>query len=216
MSELSRHNMIEQQIRTWEVLDNRVLALYAEDTLQRESFIAQEDKKPFAYADMMLPIGEGQVMLEPKLEARMLQALAPDPQEKILHIGCGSGYFAALLSRLAEQVTSMEIRPALARAAEARLGGFPNIRVVCADGAHGLPTDAPYDTLVFTAALPHLPPSLAEQLNEGGKLLAVIGSAPAMTLKLFRKQYGALHVQHDILETHLPLLDNLPPPAFSF
>lgn len=208
--------MIEQQIRTWEVLDERVLALYADDTLQRESFIAEADKKPFAYADMMLPIGEGQVMLEPKLEARMLQTLAPDPREKILHIGCGSGYFAALLGRLAAQVISVENRPALASAAEARLGGFSNIRVVCADGAAGLPAEAPYDTIVFTAALPHLPPALEGQINEGGKLLAVIGSAPAMTLRLYRKQHGLLHVQQDILETHLPLLDNTSAPAFSF
>lgn len=202
--------MIAQQIRTWEVLDARVLALYAEAALQREDFIADAEKKPFAYADMALPIAAGQVMLEPKLEARMLQALAPTAEETILHIGGGSGYFAALLGHLAQRVVSVELHAALAEAAQARLRPFANVSVVCADGAHGLPQSAPYDAIVFTASVPRLSPQLPAQLRENGRVLAVIGKPPAMKLQLLRRDGDTLRVQRDILETNIPPLENAP------
>ena len=211
MLDITRHNMIEQQLRTWEVLDSDVLALYADDTLRREDFIDAEDKKSLAYADLALPLAEGQFMLEPKLEARMLQCLAPRRQEKILHIGTGSGFFAALLGRLAAQVISVEIRPSLAAAAAARLASVPTVLPVTGDGAGGWPAQAPYDAIVFTGALPRLPAGLAAQLADGGRVLAVIGSAPVMTLHLFVKDSnGVLACRQHILETVIPLLDNTP------
>lgn len=219
MSDITRHNMIEQQLRTWEVLDSDVLSLYADDTLRRDNFIAAPEKKALAYADMALPIEEGQCMLEPKLEARLLQSLAPQRREKILHIGSGSGFFAALLGRLAAQVISVEIRPQLAETAAARLAPVsPAVTVVTGDGARGWPAQAPYNAIVFTAALPHLPAELSAQLAAGGRVLAVIGSAPAMTLQLFVKDSnGVLYCRQSILETVIPPLDNAAAAAaFSF
>lgn len=218
MSDAARHNMIEQQIRTWDVLDDAVLALYADDTLRREDFIADPGKKALAYADLALPIAHGQAMLEPKQEARMLQALRPTARETILHIGCGSGFFAALLGRLARQVVSVESRPALAQAAAARLAAAaPNVAVVTGDGAGGWPDRAPYDAIVYTAGLAALPPQLAAQLKDGGRLLAFVGEFPVMSLQLLQKQNGELCLQRAILEAMLPMLDNAPAAeTFSF
>lgn len=258
MQDTARHNMIEQQLRTWEVLDSAVLSAYADDALRREDFIAAADKKPYAYADLFLPLGDsssssgddsddssdgnsdsdnegegkdsggdrnsnrgddrdsgGRVMLEPKLEARMLQTLAPQTHENILHIGTGSGFFAALLGRFARRVTTLELDTALADGARARLAHLPygNISVINADGAQGYADAAPYEAIVYTAALPQMDPlqeSLAAQLTDGGRLLAIVGAAPAMKLRLFKNIGGQLTAHRDILETCIPYLTNAP------
>ncbi len=207
--ELARQNMIEQQIRTWDVLDERVLALYRNDVLLRENFIAT-DKTKLAYADFPLPLAEGQTMLEPKLEARMLQTLALQGNEKVLHIGCGSGYFAALLGQLTSSVISLEIRKTLAKQATKNLAGnyCTNVEVRCLDGITGLPDNAPYDIIVLTGSVPHVNPALFTQLAMNGKLLAIVGNAPAMTLYRYTKIAENSIIKKGILETNISSLDD--------
>ena len=208
-----RANMIEQQIRPWEVLDETVLELYR--TIPREDFVPAP-LRDLAYTDAALPLGFGQSMLEPKLEARMLQALELRPQERVLHVGCGSGFFAALLGNLAAAVETIEIVPELAAAAAERLKKFGNVSVSTGDGAHGVAAEEKFDAIVLTGATPRIAPEFWQNLNDGGRLLAVEGKAPAMTLALVQKRKTGM-LRRDILETCIPLLQNAPaPPAFEF
>ena len=207
-----RHNMIERQIRTWDVLDNRVLSLYTDAHLRREDYIDNEALRTLAYADIAIPIASGQHMLEPKLEARILQVLEPRQDEKILHVGTGSGFFAALLAKLSGKVITTEIFPNLAESATKRLAAIDGIdvEVVNVDAATGLPSHAPYNAIVMTGALPCVPKTLLAQLLPHGRLLAVVGTASSsMHLRLIRK-HGTALLQHDILETSLPPLHNVP------
>lgn len=205
-----RSNMIERQIRTWEVLDERVLQLYYE--IPRDEF-ALGDLCSLAYADTMLPCGEGQFMLEPKLEARMLQELDTRMNERVLHIGTGSGFFCALLSRLCASVVSLEIRPELAKTARQRLRscGARNVEIVTGDGFSGNDGAAPFDAIVLTGSLPLVPASLLERLAPDGRLLAPVGDPPVLALRLL-KRVGNGSVSNDILETWVPALDNAPQP----
>lgn len=208
-------NMIRQQIRTWEVLDESVLRLYEKPALLRERFVADSNKKPLAYADLQLPISESENadgagrarMLEPKLEARFLQALALQPQESVLHIGTGSGFFAALLAHVAKRVVSVEWDASLAKAARTRLHatGIGNVEVIIANGLDGYATAAPYDAIVLTGAVGEVPAVLFEQLASGGRLLAAVGTPPVMPCRLFTKR-GSTILHNDILETCIPLL----------
>ncbi|MBE8158984.1 MAG: protein-L-isoaspartate O-methyltransferase [Betaproteobacteria bacterium] len=208
-----RANMIEQQIRPWDVPDEAVLDLYR--TIPREDFVPAP-LRDLAYADSALPIGFGQTMLEPKLEARMVQALALSPHDAVLHVGCGSGFFAALLGSLAGAVETVEIIPELAAAAAKRLGKFRNITVVSGDGARGV-AGKKFDAVVLTGATPIIAPEFWQNLNDGGRLLAVMGRAPAMTLSLVEKRKKGMLLRRDILETCIPLLQNAPAmPAFEF
>lgn len=206
------HNMIEQQIRTWEVLDEAVLRLYEVPALLRERFVADASKKPLAYADLQLPIGGGsggdsQRMLEPKLEARILQAVAVQKNDVVLHIGTGSGFFAALLAHMAARVVSVEMDGALAAAARSRLQelNLENVEVVTGDGLQGRQAAAPYNIIVLTGSLTEVPQVLFDQLAEGGRLLAVLGEQPVMTCRLFEK-HGQSILHSDILETCIPPL----------
>lgn len=213
----SRFNLVEQQIRTWDVLDERVLDLYYR--VPREDFVADPARRDLAFADAALPIGRGQTMLPPKMEARMLQALDIAGSEKVLHVGCGSGFFAALLSRLAAEVVTVDIFPDLAAAAAKRLAthGGDNIGVRAADAARGYAADAPYDLIALTGSTPILAREFYDQLKTGGKIIAVVGAAPAMTLRLIRKFGDRLFDAEDILETDIPPLINAPAPErFSF
>lgn len=215
MDKQIRINMIEQQIRPWDVLDETVLDLYR--TVLREDFVADPAMRDLAYADVALPLGYGQYMLEPKLEARMLQTLALRGDERVLHIGCGSGFFAALLSRLSAETLTVEIIPELAAAAATRLSSFPNARLIVADGARGLPDEGLFDAVVLTGSTPKIAPELWRNVRDNGKLLAVEGVAPAMTLSLIRKRENDVFVRNDILETCIPLLQNAPAAAgFAF
>ncbi|MDM5147474.1 protein-L-isoaspartate O-methyltransferase [Candidatus Persebacteraceae bacterium Df01] len=209
--------MIEQQIRTWDVLDNAVLSLY--DDIRRADFVAAAALKDLAYADVELPIGHGQFMLEPKLEARMLQTLALHKHEEVLHIGTGSGFFAALLGRLTAKVVSMEIIPELSAAATTRLQshGVNNVTIRTADGACGTLSGELYDAIVLTASTPVISPNFLRQLKNGGRLLAVEGTAPVMTLTLLEKRTSDIVLRKSILETCLPPLQNAPLlPTFTF
>lgn len=185
--EKARFNMIEQQIRPWQVLDPTVLSLLS--LVKREDFVPAA-YKDLAFADLEIPIGAsgnaGQKMLAPKIEARMLQELGVRNTDTVLEIGTGSGYMAALLAAKAEYVYSVEIDPVLAETATSNLqrAGVANVRVEIGDGAQGWPARAPYDAIMISASTPVLPDAILRQLKIGGRLVAIVGEAPAMQVRL--------------------------------
>lgn len=212
----ARRKMLDQQIRPWEVNDERVLDIIARTP--REDY-APAEYRTLAYADMNIPLGHGHVMLAPKLEGRLLQALEVRPQDKVLEIGSGSGYMTALLAGLAGQVYSVEIVPELAQQAKQKLAehGINNVTVEVGDAARGWPAHAPYDAILVTGSLPLLPASLRDQLAPGGRLVVVVGRAPAMeALRIARlDQYN--WSETSLFETVIPPLSNAPePPKFVF
>ena len=181
--EQARYNMIEQQIRPWEVLDQSVLSLLA--IVKREDFVPPACRA-LAFVDTEVPLREGgargQSMFSPKLEARLLQELAVARHEQVLEIGAGSGYMAALLAHKAQQVTTFEIVPELARTAEVNLrrAGVHNARVVEGDGSRGQPEQAPFDVILLSGSVAALPQHLLDQLKVGGRLAAIVGFEPIM------------------------------------
>lgn len=209
--ERARSNMIESQIRTWEVLDQRVL-----DTLsrvKREAYVP-ERYRPLAFADMELPLGHGEVMLAPKLEARMLQELTLKPDDRVLEVGTGSGHMTALLASLAGHVASIELHADLAAAAQAKLTaqGVANTTLAVGDGALGWSRYAPYDAILLTGSVPMLPAQLQAQLRPGGRLLAVVGDAPAMTARLVTCVSEGVCNETGLFETCIAPLHNVPQP----
>ncbi|HLE67556.1 MAG TPA: protein-L-isoaspartate O-methyltransferase [Burkholderiales bacterium] len=214
--EQARHNMVEQQIRTWEVLDQDVLdLLYA---VPREEFVPATYRN-LAFSDMEVPIGEGERMWAPKFEARVLQELAVQRTERVLEVGTGSGYFTALLAHRAAHVYSVEIRPALAEFGRSNVErhGKQNVTLEVGDGARGFPKWAPYDVIVLTGSTPLLPQSLLDSLVPGGRLFAVIGDAPVMTAKIFTCAAPGAFRATEIFETVLvPLVNCAQPPRFRF
>jgi protein-L-isoaspartate(D-aspartate) O-methyltransferase len=214
--EQARTNMVEQQIRTWEVLDQAVLdLLYA---VPREDFVPPP-YRTLAFADMEIPIGEGEKMMAPKLEARIVQEVAPRKSERVLEVGTGSGYLTALLAHRAAHVHSVEIRPALAAFGRANLErhGADNVTLETGDAARGWPTRAPYDVIVLTGSTPVLPKALLEQLSPGGRLFAVVGEGPVMVARLVTcSAPGALR-SVELFDTLLaPLVNAQQPPRFRF
>lgn len=209
--EQARHNMIEQQIRPWEVMDDQVLDLIRRTP--REDFVPPQYRN-LAFTDMMVPLGHGQAMMPPRLEARMLQALAVQPDESVLEIGTGSGYVTALLAQLARHVYSVEIVPELKQAAEQRLAarGLTNVTLDEGDAAAGWPRRGSYDAIAVTGSLPMLVPELAQELNVGGRLFVVVGEAPAMTALLITRLGKDEWAQEDLFETVLPPLQNAAQP----
>ena len=209
--ELARYNMVESQIRTWEVLDQRVL-----DTLfrmKRETYVP-EQWRPLAFVDMEIPLGHGEVMLAPKLEARMLQELTLKESDRVLEIGTGSGYMTALLAALAGQVHSIELHPELSESAGRKLvrDGVRNIKLETGDAARGWERHAPYDAIVLTGSVPLPPVELSAQLKLGGRLLAVVGEPPVMTAHLVTCiSEGALN-DVGLFETCIAPLRNVPQP----
>lgn len=209
--EQARFNMIEQQIRTWEVLDSVVLDLLKE--VPREAFVPKE-YAGLAFADLEIPIGHGQMMLSPKMEGRILQALQIKPTDKVLEIGTGSGYLTSLMAKLAKEVISVELNPALAKVAQQRITahGLTNVTVTVGDAAQGWPAGAPYDVIVFTGSLPVMPEQVQQQLTMGGRMFVVVGEAPVMEATMVQR-IAADSFKHDVLfETCLPSLDNAPQP----
>ena len=181
--EQARSNMVEQQIRTWEVLDQEVLDLLY--VIPREEFVPAQHRA-LAFSDLELPIGEGERMWQPKLEARVLQELALKKTDRVLEAGTGSGYLTALLAHRAAEVCSVEVRPALAAFGRGNLErhGADNVVLEIGDAARGWERRAPYDAIVLTGSTPVLPRAFLEQLNPGGRLFAVVGEAPAMQARL--------------------------------
>ena len=207
----SRDNMIERQIRAGEVLDDRVLALYRQ--IPREDFIPPENRD-LAYCDTALPVGFGQFALEPKQEARMLQEMTLRGNERVLHVGTGSGFFAALLARICAEVVSVEIIPELAESARARIAetGAGNVVVEVGDAAKGWPAAGEVDAVVLTGSVPVVADAFRQQTRPGGCILAVTGELPAMTLRRMDKTAAGQFITRDILETFIPPLQNAPAP----
>ena len=206
----ARFNMVEQQIRTWEVLDQEVLDLLYE--IRREEFLPPASKS-LAFVDMEIPLGYGEVMLAPKLEARMLQELAVRLTDRVLEIGSGSGYMTALLAKRASFVDSVEIVPELNAFAAKNLTahGIENVKLHLGDGAQGWPGSA-YDVIVLTGSTPVLAPTFLSQLNGGGRLLAVIGDAPVMKATLFTAAGKGEVASIELFETSIAPLRNAPQP----
>jgi protein-L-isoaspartate(D-aspartate) O-methyltransferase len=218
--EQARTNMVEQQIRTWEVLDQDVLDLLY--LVPREEFVPQKHRA-LAFSDMEIPIGEGEKMWQPKLEARVLQELAIRKTDRVLEVGTGSGYLTALMSHRAAHVFSVEIKPALAAFGRANLErhGADNLTLEIGDAARGWPSHAPYDVIVLTGSTPILPKSILEELAPGGRLFAVVGEAPAMRARLIVTSPVATAPgtwrSTDLFETVIaPLVNAERPPRFRF
>ena len=184
----ARFNMIEQQIRPWEVLDPNVLALLS--TVRREDF-APLAHKALAFVDMEIPLGSApnQVMLAPRVQARMLQDLAVRKTDKVLDIGTGSGFMAALLGHQAASVLSLEIDPALAAQAQSNLqkAGVTNVTVRQADGSQGAAADGPFDAILLSGSVAEVPAVLLQQLSIGGRLVAIVGDEPMMRTTLITR-----------------------------
>jgi protein-L-isoaspartate(D-aspartate) O-methyltransferase len=203
--ELARHNMVEQQIRTWEVLDPRVLDLVG--GLRREDFVPP-DRRQLAFADVNLPIGHGEVMMTPKLEARILQTLRIRPRDRILEVGTGSGFLTACLSRLGASVTSVDIHEDFTVAAGERLqrGGFHNVRLETGNAAEGWPSPGGFDAIVLTGSVPAMPATFEQQLRPGGRLFAIVGNAPIMEAWLITRTGDQAWMRESLFETSIPPL----------
>jgi protein-L-isoaspartate(D-aspartate) O-methyltransferase len=213
--EQARFNMIEQQIRPWNVLDPGVLSLLA--VVRREDFVPPEHRA-LAFVDTEVPLPGGQCMLAPRVEARLLQELAVQRHERVLEVGAGSGYMAALLAHRAQHVTTLEILPGLATFAASNLkrAGVINAAVREADGAHGRKADAPFDVIVLSGSVAAVPPELLEQLKVGGRLVAIVGELPIMRAELTTR--GADGFATEVLfDTVAPRLVHFPEaPRFRF
>jgi protein-L-isoaspartate(D-aspartate) O-methyltransferase len=213
--EQARFNMIEQQIRTWDVLDQAVLDLLF--NLKREGFVPLA-YQALAFADLEIPLSPTARMWTPKMEARVLQELKLKSRERVLEIGTGSGYFTAMCASFAGDVTSVEIDARLAREAQGRLarGGFANTRVEIGDGARGY-GDEVYDAIVLTGSTPLLPERFFAQLKPGGRVFAVVGEAPVMTARFVRWTAPGARVSNDLFETVIePLVNAAAPARFTF
>ncbi len=217
--EQARFNMVEQQIRPWDVLDQDVLAMLF--TVKREDFVPAAYRS-MAFMDTEIPLnenGEGQSMLSPKLEARILQEVAPKSHERALEIGTGSGYFTALLAKSLERVASIEYFQTLATSAAAKLAaaGIGNVEITVGDAATSPAAFAPplqkFEVIVFTGSLPELPSAYLPYLAIGGRLFAVIGDAPAMKGTLITKITETAFNTSELFETVVPPLLNAPQPS---
>lgn len=218
--ERARFNMIEQQIRPWDVLDLEVLDLLSQ--VRREEFVPAAHRA-LAFADLMIPLREpteeaqrrGWCMLEPKMEARLLQDVAPRAHEKVLEIGAGSGYMAALLASRAQRVISLELEPELARMARENLqrAGIRNAEVREGDGAKGLPAEGPFDVIVLSGSVSEIPQVLLNQLKVGGRLAAIVGSEPVMRATFVTRTGEASFDTRQPWDTLAPRLANFPEPS---
>jgi len=214
--ETARHNMIEQQIRPWNVLDLTVLNLL--DEIHREDFVPTEYKS-MAFSDFEIPLGNGELMLPPRVEARFLQILNIQPHETVLEIGTGSGYVTALLAQLALRVFSVDIDQSVSTEAGCKLAShdISNVTLEIGDGANGWDNHAPYDAILLTGSTPMLSEEFEQSLNVNGRLLAVVGDAPSMEVLLVTRLSEAEFKRETLFETVIPPLKNAPQPVrFSF
>ena len=210
--EQARFNMVEQQVRPWDVLDAKVLDLLLQ--LRREDFVP-EAWRALAFADLEIPLGGGEVMLSPKMEARMVQELALEPTDRVLEIGTGSGYVAALLAYLASEVVSVEIDPVLAEKAAARVAQAAagrTVSVVHGDGARDWAEGGPWNAILLSGSVPAEPTALLARLAPGGRLLAVLGRAPVMTAMVWTR-HDNTYTRTALFETVIPPLHNAVQPS---
>ena len=210
--EQARFNMVEQQIRTWEVLDSGVLELLFE--VKREEFVPTEHRA-LAFADLEIPLGHGESMMQPKVEARIVQELAILPHENVYEVGTGSGYLTALLARRARHVTSAEIHPDLRQRAERNLAaaGIRNVTLLEGDSSRGALAESAFDVIVLGGSTPVLPQAFLDRLTPGGRLIAVLGDAPAMKAVLVRQPVAGSFQHVELFETFLKPLVNAPQPS---
>ena len=209
--EQARVTMIESQVRTWEVLDQSVLDLLL--VVRREEFVP-EKHRALAFADMEIPLGHGEAMLSPKLEARMVQELGIRKTDKVLEVGTGSGYVTALCAKLGGQVVSVERIPEFSQSAARKLAGhgIQNVQLVVGEAPEGWPSAGPYDVILLTGSLPFLPDTLQNQLRPGGRLLAVVGEPPVMTAMLVTRISDHAFNSVGLFETGIPPLRNIRQP----
>lgn len=210
--EQARFNMVEQQIRPWEVLDSRVLALL--ENIHREDFVPVRYRK-LAFADLDIPLDCGQVMMRPKIEARMLQALELSEDDTVLEIGTGSGFITACLAALSKRVVSVEIFEELHTEAERKLRdkGIRNVELFVGDVMRGWQPEQAHDVVVVTGSVPVVPEPFRGWVNPGGRMFVVTGDSPAMEARLLRRLDVTEWVEESLLETDLPRLVHAERPA---
>lgn len=214
--EQARFNMVEQQIRPWEVLDGKVLSLL--ETIQREDFVPVRYRK-LAFADVAVPLEAGQVMMRPKIEARMLQALDLKEDETVLEVGTGSGFITACLARLAKRVVSVELFEELHREAATRLSdqGIENVELFSGDVMRDWQPEQAHDVLVVTGSVPEVPEQFLGWVNPGGRMFVVTGESPAMEARLMTRTDVTEWTVESLFETDLPeLVHAAREPEFEF
>lgn len=212
----ARHNMVVSQIRTWDVFDDRLLEILMQ--APRQAFVPAAFRN-MAFADMQIPLGDGEVMMAPMVEARLLEELAIRPTDSVLEIGTGSGYVTWLLARLGQSVHSVEIKPEFTQRASEKLAAHDaaNVKLEIGDGARGWTSAAPYDVILVTGSLPLLPEEFRKQLKVGGRLAVILGDAPAMEAKLITRVTEAGYDTRSLFETVAPPLRNaMAPERFTF
>ncbi len=213
---LAQSNMVKQQLRTGDVLNNTILGLY--QTLPREYFVPRAYKQ-FAYSDLRIPLGHNETMLTPLEEATILQSLGIKNSETVLEVGTGSGYFTALLSRVAKHVVSVDYYKEFTKTAEANLNRFniDNVTLYTGDAHRGWMEKAPYDVIVLTGSINELDDIFRPQLMKDGRLFAIIGEAPMMQARLYRLDTEEKWHEEPLFETEVsPLLDPYAKSKFTF
>ena len=210
--EQARVNMVENQVRPWEVLDGRVLDVIGR--VRREDFVAPEHQQ-LAFADLCLPIGHGEVMMKPVVEGRVLQALALKPTDHVLEIGTGSGYLSACLATLAARLTSVDIRADFTAAAAERLrqAGIVNLSLITDEAVHVWQPDEKFDALVVTGAVAEIPSRWLGWLKPGARVLIVRGQSPAQHATLLTQEDASGYREEILFETDLPYLTHAEPVA---
>ena len=210
--EQARFNMIEQQIRPWNVLDQDVLDLL--HVVKREQFVPAAYQN-LAFADVEIPLPGGEAMLAPKFEARIMQETGVKKHETVLEIGTGSGYMAALLAHRAAKVTTVEINPETAELAKKNLAnaGIHNVTVEVGNGAQGWEKGAPYDVIVISGALEVLPEAILKQVKVGGRIAAIVGQAPVMEAAIITRTGENTYSTIKVFETNVRYLTGAPVPS---
>jgi protein-L-isoaspartate(D-aspartate) O-methyltransferase len=212
--EQARLNMVENQVRPWEVLDGRVLDVIGR--VRREDFVAAEHRR-LAFADLCLPLGHGEVMMKPVVEGRVLQALELLPSDRVLEIGTGSGFFSACLAGLSGHVTSVDIHADFIAAAGQRLqaAGVANVTLACGEAVNEWQPGESFDALVVTGAVASVPPRWLGWLKPGGRAVVVRGQSPVQHVTLLTLEGEGRFREETLFETDLPYLKHAAPlPAF--
>jgi len=210
----ARYFMVEQQIRPWDVLDPKILDQFLE--IPRHEFVA-ESQQSLAYVDIELPIGHGEAMMAPKIEARLLQALDIDESETVLEVGTGSGFLTAIIANQAESVTTVEIHADLQEQAKTRLTHFGNIEFHVGDASHDWNDTRQYDVIVLTGSVSEMPKTYKNKLQLGGRLVFILGQSPAMTAQVLTRISESEWESETLFETDLkPLTNAEVKPTFRF
>ncbi len=215
--ELARYNMIEQQIRPWDVLDQRVLDVIT--ATPREAFVPEKYLSTLAFSDICIPLEHGEYMMSPKLEGRLLQTLDVQPTDKVLEIGTGSGFLTACLARLAAQVVSVDIYADFKYATERKLAGqaITNVELKVDDAVQGYGAEGQFDVIALTGSLPKLHQGFHRSLAIGGRLFVIVGQPPMMEALLITRVGAEQWAQESVFDTMIPPLQNaVAPAAFRF